>query len=235
MKFALRIVALGAFLLALAGPSSSLTYLKIWSFDPGVSSTYLGYYYCGGVDNVGDLNGDGINEVAAGSYNQRAVYVLSGSNGSRLATISGSVSYYGMCVSGGGDVDGDGTPDIAIGTYASSVFEVVSGKTFKVIHSVSGASYIGWSVAIIGDLDGDGCSEFVSSNSGGTSSSNVWVYDGSTGKVLYSLSRPPAPAGTTSVASWAPPGTSTRMGSPTSRPAPTRPILPPAEAARRAP
>ncbi|MCU0727241.1 MAG: FG-GAP-like repeat-containing protein, partial [Planctomycetes bacterium] len=190
MKFAIRIVALGVFLLAFAGESSSFTYKLHFSFTGTSSSQYLGYY--GSVANAGDIDQDGVNDVVAGAYNGRYVVVLSGATGSRIHMISGSYSYFGMSVGGGGDVDADGVPDIVVGCYASYRVEVYSGADLAkqkstVLYSFTN-SYIGYlGVIIPGDINQDGYADILC---GGYSSYGPRLYSGKDGSLLSAMTCP---------------------------------------------
>lgn len=115
-----------------------------------------------------DLNGDGIAEFG---YSQGwngspgAVRVHSAATGALLR------EYTGMELSAPiafGDVDGDGIADlVAHGGQLSVMFggqiQVYSGNTgkqFLAVLNTEGGSDYGSSVAVVGDLDGDGAAEF---------------------------------------------------------------------------
>ncbi|MAG57860.1 MAG: hypothetical protein CMJ83_16370 [Planctomycetes bacterium] len=93
------------------------------------------------VDGIGDLNGDGINDVLAGSGNasigggfyKGSFQAFSGSNGGLIMAVYGETaqSYFGARVSAAGDVNGDGVEDIIVGAYgqggATGRVQVYSG------------------------------------------------------------------------------------------------------------
>jgi hypothetical protein len=101
---------------------------------------------------------------------------------------------------GGADVDGDGHPDILFGTSNDTygLVTLYSGGDAHEIASIPGrqsASFLGSSVAFVGDLDGDGVSDFVAAAAG---EANAYVYSGATRARL--LPRAGLPYGGTVVA-----------------------------------
>jgi hypothetical protein len=74
-----------------------------------------------GLEAAGDVNGDGIPDVAAGAPGINAVLVLSGRDGRELLRLRGDSADVdlGSTAAGVGDVDGDGRPDIAAGAPSS--------------------------------------------------------------------------------------------------------------------
>ena len=114
------------------------------------TSVDKGNAFGGSVSNVGDMNGDGYDEIIAGSIftdkgatNTGASYVLFGKkdgfanittaelNGKNGFEIPGVVAsgFSGWTVNGGGDINGDGLADLLVtSVYNSSVY-VVFGST----------------------------------------------------------------------------------------------------------
>ena len=92
------------------------------------------------VANIGDLNGDGVNDIAIGQMGNGSVtiiylsrnrqpnglysigtFVINGYTPNGPSQIIGQGRHgYGRSVAGIGDVDGDGVPDLAVGAYSLS-------------------------------------------------------------------------------------------------------------------
>ncbi len=131
---------------------------------------------------AGDVNLDGNSDLIFGAWGlgpggnfSGSAFVYSGVDGSLLFEFGGSSKSdaFGYSVDGAGDVDGDGYPDFLIGAFgvdmpgglfnAGSAF-VYSGRNGELIFGFSGKAFgddLGFSVAGIGDLDGDGFPEML--------------------------------------------------------------------------
>ncbi len=125
------------------------------------------------VGGVGDVDGDGYDDVAAAD-SLGHVLVWRGPSGTRLRVHSGDASP--AAIDGLGDVDGDGADDYVIGWDAdgtqgvgTGAAVVYSGATGMVLHTVYGVraadgvfagDRLGESVAGVGDLDLDGVPDF---------------------------------------------------------------------------
>ncbi len=115
---------------------------QIWVYDTG-DSVY-------DVVNLGDLNGDGYDDVAATSW-ARTVVGLSGKDGAHLWT--NNIGYIGMDLERLPDVNGDGCDDVVVGSWSADLF-CVSGKDGKTIWSKPVGADV-WSVDVLEDIDGD--------------------------------------------------------------------------------
>jgi hypothetical protein len=131
----------------------------------------------------GDLNSDGVPDVIIGAPRQLGtsgggvpyVRVFSGVSGSLLQMLYGSFETggFGSAVAGGGDVNGDGSLDVVVGAPLADPLGLVDAGATFVFTGATGASLysfigtsppapaaagdrFGTSVAIAGDLNGDG-------------------------------------------------------------------------------
>ncbi len=132
------------------------------------------------IDFLGDINGDGKDEFIVGAdgggtgFNTGTVEVFRGGDGELLFKhehLRRNASL-GLSVAGLGDVDGDGIPDYAGGAwgvtgiaFASGEVLVFSGADGFPIGRIKGVNYyssLGWDVAGIGDVNGDGRADVLS-------------------------------------------------------------------------
>ena len=71
---------------------------------------------------IADLDGDGINDVVAGSFDLHA-YAMSGVDGSILWSYNTGNRVFSIAPAG--DLDGDGSPEVVVGTQDTSSSVVV--------------------------------------------------------------------------------------------------------------
>ena len=164
------------------------------------------------VANVGDLDGDGVSEMAvsAPSTNQwnapnqiPIVDFYSGATGALYFRLSGSPSsLFGYEVESVGDVNADGRPDVGIstrlwtpvsgGAWEPGKVDVFSGATGVVLHSIQGLNTDSWigHMAATGDMNMDGYGDFLVS-SGGESLTPGYVSlrSGLDGSEIWNVSR----------------------------------------------
>ncbi|HEV2104996.1 MAG TPA: VCBS repeat-containing protein, partial [Candidatus Eisenbacteria bacterium] len=144
---------------------------------------------------VGDVDGDGYNDLVAGGPNATgpggltnagAVYYFRGSvvgpsASPNVVSFGITNQHLGDAVAGVGDVDGDGHPDVLAGSSATpngaipqagavsllrgSAFGMQTGPTWIVWGQVANG-HLGKSVAGPGDLDGDGFNDMVAGEPG---------------------------------------------------------------------
>ena len=156
------------------------------------------------VAGVGDVNADGVPDVAVGSeYGFNALGVQSGNvgiysglDGSILHTLDGNWinERFGTCCAAAGDVNSDGYADVIVGSpygnYASGLggVRVYSGFDGLLIKFTTGtfSDAIGYGVASVGDINGDGVPDFIT----GTAN-EARVYSGQTLTLIRTLPAQP--------------------------------------------
>lgn len=151
---------------------------------------------------VGDVNGDGVDDLLVGApgagvtfRSAGAAYLVSGDTGELLRTWRGAAAddQLGSAVCAAGDIDGDGIGDVLVGApnyaggAATGSAELRSAATGALLHRFIGpvaGSAFGAAVARLPDFTGDGISEFVV---GAPADASYYVYDGSTHAELEHL------------------------------------------------
>lgn len=167
------------------------------------ANDYVGWSVCA----VPDVDGDGVWEIAtgcihddAGLADSGAVRLYSGATGQLLWKVGGdeAQALFGYSVAPAGDVDGDGIGDVAAGAPLRSAgrgrVRILSGATGQTLLDVDGdpSSRLGWSLARIADLDGDGADEVAAGAPRAQSSrGRVRVFSAATGQTLFELEGDP--------------------------------------------
>ena len=194
---------------------------KVYIYDAynnSVLRTFAGAVigkYGHSIANVGDLDGDGGNEIAIGapytglSFMPGKVFIYNGTTGTMLHCWLGQAGDgFGFSVAGASDVNGDGFDDVAVGAPWAHVdeqstgrVEVRSGQTGQLVKAINASSDFcryGASVAGLGDLDGDGMSDFiVGAPQAGTSDQGAaFVYPGTPNTLGIESSDILTPSGT---------------------------------------
>ncbi len=132
------------------------------------------------VSVVGDVNGDGIQDVYASDWSNAAygpttgrIYIHSGADGTRLHTFTGEAAGdgFGIGPADAGDVDGDGAADLVVGAWRHAgaapmggKIYVFSGRDGRVLRTYTGkvsGETLGFDATGMGDVNGDGISDFL--------------------------------------------------------------------------
>ncbi|MBI5433519.1 MAG: VCBS repeat-containing protein [Planctomycetes bacterium] len=169
---------------------------------------YFGYALAA----AGDVDVDGVPDVVVGAPESSELYefggsvagpgyvqVISGLSGVVIHHVAGPAAdtALGEAVDGGEDVDGDSVPDVIAGgpqkptggTWTNSCALVISGATGATICLHTGDWQFGDSCALLGDVDGDGRSDYAigKPNDGNQSTPGGFVYacSGQTGALLW--------------------------------------------------
>ncbi len=184
----------------------------IHSIRIGSAGDRFGSTVCG----VGDINGDGHDDLAVGADGHDAggadagrVYIISGIDGATvLWTIDGADAgdRFGNSAADAGDVTGDGFDDLIVGAPAAGpsnrgrayLFSVKEQtRRFEMIPDSTAVGFGQFFVAGVGDTDGDLVGDLYvadfSDNTHGTGTGKAYVFSGVDGSRLLTL--PGAAAG----------------------------------------
>ncbi len=168
--------------LDIIGTSLGQSRVKIYS---GVDGSPLGNvqiadnFYGHACTLLPDQDGDGVRDLAVsaphsavgGAIHGGRVVIQSGANLSILGNLFGQTTgdVFGYALDASGDFDGDGVKDLAVGAIAVAAgnpgpgyVEVYSGATLQLLAHVDSpvtGNFFGYSLAYVGDLNGDGRDE----------------------------------------------------------------------------
>ncbi|HZL99204.1 MAG TPA: VCBS repeat-containing protein [Planctomycetota bacterium] len=143
---------------------------------------------------AGDVNGDGHADIAISAPDDDGsgpgrIEIRSGRDGSLLHELLGTApgDEYGAHLAPLGDLDGDGQPELIVASANGKVVDVLSGRTFAAIHHYQlppGPVTMGWGLADVGDMDGDGRHDFSIAGSEGDAIGFVSIMSGGSGALL---------------------------------------------------
>lgn len=203
----------GAAFVYFGGAGSSLNAVVDGDLQNNQTNSFMG----GSVAGVGDVNGDGYADVAVGAAawdatangNEGRVFVYFGGAGASFDTtvdvtlFSSQVgAAFGSGVSGG-DINGDGYSDIIVGAslydngqtdegnafayFGSASFDIATDGTLQ--SNQAGAEF-GGSVAVVGDVNGDGYADVLvgapAYSSGQAGEGAAYLYFGGAGTSINS-------------------------------------------------
>jgi len=114
--------------------------------------------------NVGDLDGDGVDDVGTSaptwSEGRGKIYVYSSRTGALIWEVEGDEGDgLGISIEAAGDANGDGVPDVVAGAPSGNWVKIYSGRDASVLVTITSpdsASRIGNDVVAVGDVNEDG-------------------------------------------------------------------------------
>ncbi len=157
------------------------------------------------VSVIGDVNGDGTQDIYASDWAHGAlgpttgrIYIHSGATGERLLTLTGEVAGdgFGIGPADAGDVNGDGYDDLVIGAWRQANGAPMGGKIYvysgsdgALLREITGkvmGETLGFDATGMGDVDGDGAIDYLVTS--------AWsAINGARSGRMYILSGQPAP------------------------------------------
>jgi len=145
------------------------------------------------VAGLGDINGDGFDDIAVISGMSVGIYYGS-SNPSEARTMDDALNHGGDNVEFCGDVNGDGFNDILVANTLESIAMVYKGGTelnhdpAQFFGSYNSGTPFGYSMSAGGDVNGDGFSDIIIGDMGGSFNyGSAYVYFGNAQILDYGM------------------------------------------------
>ncbi len=198
---------------AAGSPNAGAGVLRVYSGTDGsllldLSGASAGAQFGKVVAGIGDVDGDGRDDLLVGAEGLGQAIVVGGATGATLRThTSPGIANYGFGVGALGDVSGDGVPDYAIGggVGGSGRVDARSGADGTLLYSVAASAtsvQLGfiW-IDSVGDVDADGVPDFFvsdindSSNRGrghlvsGSDGATIRTFQGEQGAEFFGIAR----------------------------------------------
>ena len=172
----------------------------LWTFHGATDGEFMGT----SVGAAGDVDNDSVNDIIVGAIGNGSVATLagmarvySGATGLPIWTFFGNSANdrLGFSVCGLGDVNVDGHDDVLVGLPQNGpagqgsawCFSGIDGSMLYFVNGVAINEWFGTSVACMGDVTGDGVSDFIVGGPEwptGTGPGIVRAYNGATGVAL---------------------------------------------------
>jgi hypothetical protein len=147
-----------------SGANGSLLWQQIGTYltikDPWGGTTYIGDQLGFALDGAGDLDVDGVADLAVMTNGALYFEILSGKDGSNLRTVTPLFTRGGLGALG--DLTGDGLPELGVSFYESrETFAIYSSLDAKVLWRTDALIDTTQVVGKIPDVNGDGLPDFV--------------------------------------------------------------------------
>ncbi|MFQ5504647.1 MAG: FG-GAP-like repeat-containing protein, partial [Planctomycetota bacterium] len=184
----------------IVGSHKALTYGTVYLFsgrDGRLIRTYQGTKESGvnygfTLAAMGDVNADGVPDIAIGAPG-RSARIVSGKANTVIWAVVVSGSSFGTWVANAGDLDRDGAADLAVSDPRNAQYvRLFSGRSGKPLFTATSPSLqLGGSLATAGDVDRDGYPDIASGNlyddRFGPNAGSIEVLSGRDGKRLLLL------------------------------------------------
>jgi hypothetical protein len=171
------------------------------------------YAYLGSaISGLDDVTGDGVSDIAVGepgySGYRGSVLIFSGADGTlvrRIVDPTGAANdFFGESLATIECLDGDGFRELVVGSTRKAgpggssaghvlVLSPEDGVVRRdIVHADGGNDWMGWSVAVVSDVDGDGVDDIVAGaryadGPGGANAGKAVVFSGGTGAEIQEL------------------------------------------------